>query len=154
MLEGNILTPQGWVLGRLHIQDGRIQRIEGEPCDPAGNADPYLLPGFIDLHVHGGGGRDIMEGGDAFATIARTHRRFGTTSLLATTMTAPREEIADILSQLGAYCRRSLEGGSRILGVHLEGPTSTPASSARSPTSPMPRCSRKSRTTCAARRSG
>ncbi len=72
MLEGNILTPQGWVLGRLHIQDGRIQRIEGEPCDPAGNADPYLLPGFIDLHVHGGGGRDIMEGGDAFATIART----------------------------------------------------------------------------------
>ncbi len=37
-------------------------------------------------------------------------------------MTAPREEIADILSQLGAYCRRSLEGGSRILGVHLEGP--------------------------------
>ncbi|VTP92999.1 N-acetylglucosamine-6-phosphate deacetylase [Pseudomonas aeruginosa] len=61
MLEGNILTPQGWVLGRLHIQDGRIQRIEGEPCDPAGNADPYLLPGFIDLHVHGGGGRDIME---------------------------------------------------------------------------------------------
>ena len=122
MLEGNILTPQGWVLGRLHIQDGRIQRIEGEPCDPAGNADPYLLPGFIDLHVHGGGGRDIMEGGDAFATIARTHRRFGTTSLLATTMTAPREEIADILSQLGAYCRRSLEGGSRILGVHLEGP--------------------------------
>ncbi|MEH7972100.1 N-acetylglucosamine-6-phosphate deacetylase, partial [Pseudomonas aeruginosa] len=121
MLEGNILTPQGWVLGRLHIQDGRIQRIEGEPCDPAGNADPYLLPGFIDLHVHGGGGRDIMEGGDAFATIARTHRRFGTTSLLATTMTAPREEIADILSQLGDYCRRSLEGGSRILGVHLEG---------------------------------
>ena len=74
-----------------------------------------------------------MEGGDAFATIARTHRRFGTTSLLATTMTAPREEIADILSQLGDYCRRSLEGGSRILGVHLEGPTSTPASSARSP---------------------
>ncbi len=63
-----------------------------------------------------------MEGGDAFATIARTHRRFGTTSLLATTMTAPREEIADILSQLGDYCRRSLEGGSRILGVHLEGP--------------------------------
>ncbi|HHG4296196.1 TPA: N-acetylglucosamine-6-phosphate deacetylase [Pseudomonas aeruginosa] len=122
MLEGNILTPQGWILGRLHIQDGRIQRIEGEPCDPAGNADPYLLPGFIDLHVHGGGGRDIMEGGDAFATIARTHRRFGTTSLLATTMTAPREEIADILSQLGDYCRRSLEGGSRILGVHLEGP--------------------------------
>lgn len=154
MLEGNILTPQGWVLGRLHIQDGRIQRIEGEPCDPAGNADPYLLPGFIDLHVHGGGGRDIMEGGDAFATIARTHRRFGTTSLLATTMTAPREEIADILSQLGAYCRRSLEGGSRILACTWKAPTSTPASSARSPTSPMPRCSRKSRTTCAARRSG
>lgn len=95
-----------------------------------------------------------MEGGDAFATIARTHRRFGTTSLLATTMTAPREEIADILSQLGAYCRRSLEGGSRILGVHLEGPYINSGKLGAQPNSPMPRCSRKSRTTCAARRSG
>ena len=48
-----------------------------------------ILPGFIDLHVHGGGGADVMEAGDAIQTITRTHARYGTTSLLATTMTAP-----------------------------------------------------------------
>lgn len=122
MLEGNILTAQGWIAGRLHIADGRIERIEGTPCNPDDNDAPYLLPGFIDLHVHGGGGRDIMEGRDAFASITRTHRRFGTTSLLATTMTAPKAEIAAVLSQLGEFCKAPLEGGARVLGVHLEGP--------------------------------
>ncbi|WXL27067.1 N-acetylglucosamine-6-phosphate deacetylase [Ectopseudomonas mendocina] len=122
MLEGNILTPDGWISGRLHIADGRIERIEGTPCNPDENDAPYLLPGFIDLHVHGGGGRDIMEGSDAFNTITRTHRRFGTTSLLATTMTAPRSEISGVLSELGEFCRRPLNGGARVLGVHLEGP--------------------------------
>jgi N-acetylglucosamine-6-phosphate deacetylase len=122
MLEGNILTPNGWISGRLHIADGRIEQIEGKPCAPEDNHAPYLLPGFIDLHVHGGGGRDIMEGSAAFATITRTHRRFGTTSLLATTMTAPNAEIARVLNQLGELCDAPLDGGSRVLGVHLEGP--------------------------------
>jgi N-acetylglucosamine-6-phosphate deacetylase len=126
MLEGNILTATGWVLGRLHLAHGRIAQIDGQPCDPASNNAPYLLPGFIDLHVHGGGGRDIMEGSSAFATIARTHRRFGTTSLLATTMTAPNIEIASVLAELGDYCDSPLEDGARVLGVHLEGPYINP----------------------------
>lgn len=120
MFEGSTLTLQGWVLDRLHTQGGRTQRIEGEPYDPAGNTDPYLLPGFTDLYVCGGGGRNVMEGSDAFVIIARTHRRFGTTSLLVITMTAPHEEVADIPSQLGDCCRRSLESGSWILGVRPE----------------------------------
>lgn len=122
MLQGNILTPQGWMVGRLHLQEGRIQRIEGSLGDPSHNDLPYLLPGFIDLHVHGGGGHDIMEGASAFAAIARTHLRFGTTSLLATTMTAPREEISVVLDALGNYCRAPRGKAARMLGVHLEGP--------------------------------
>lgn len=122
MLEGNILTPQGWIVGRLHLQDGHIQRIEGSLGDPSHNDLPYLLPGFIDLHVHGGGGHDIMEGAEAFASIARTHLRFGTTSLLATTMTAPRDEIAGVLAALGEYCQAPRGNAARVLGVHLEGP--------------------------------
>lgn len=122
MLEGNILTPMGWIVGSLHLQDGRIQRIEGSLGDPSHNDLPYLLPGFIDLHVHGGGGHDIMEGAAAFAAIARTHLRFGTTSLLATTMTAPREEISGVLGALGEYCQAPRGQAARVLGVHLEGP--------------------------------
>ncbi|KPA96509.1 MULTISPECIES: N-acetylglucosamine-6-phosphate deacetylase [Pseudomonas] len=126
MSEDNILTAQGWVRGRLIHRQGRVLRIEGEPCEPADNDLPYLLPGFIDLHVHGGGGRDIMQGGDAFETIARTHLRFGTTALLATTMTAPSEEIGAILAQLGPCCEQRPPGTARILGVHLEGPFINP----------------------------
>ncbi|NWB28736.1 N-acetylglucosamine-6-phosphate deacetylase [Pseudomonas gingeri] len=126
MSEDNILTPQGWIRGRLVHQAGKVQGIEGTACDPADNDLPYLLPGFIDLHVHGGGGKDIMQGGDAFETIARTHLRFGTTSLLATTMTAPPEEIGEILGQLGQYCEQRLPGTARVLGVHLEGPFINP----------------------------
>ncbi|WP_242495145.1 amidohydrolase family protein [Salinicola tamaricis] len=93
MLYGNILTPEGWRLGWLRWQAGRVTSIDGEAVDPTANDHPRLLPGFVDLHVHGGGGADAMEGGEAAATLARTHMRFGTTSLLVTTMTAPPAEI-------------------------------------------------------------
>ncbi|MCP3749771.1 N-acetylglucosamine-6-phosphate deacetylase [Pseudomonas sp. SBB6] len=126
MSEHNILTPTGWVRGRLLLRDGRVAAIDGQPCDPQSNDLPYLLPGFIDLHVHGGGGSDVMEGAKAFATIARTHVRFGTTSLLATTMTAPKEELTQVLGELGAYARQPRSNGARVLGVHLEGPYINP----------------------------
>lgn len=93
MLTGNILTPDGWIYGTLEFENGRVTAVSGAPADPAQNDAPYILPGFIDLHVHGGGGADVMEGRDALDTIARTHARYGTTSLLATTMTAPRDEL-------------------------------------------------------------
>ncbi|PNB40233.1 N-acetylglucosamine-6-phosphate deacetylase, partial [Pseudomonas sp. FW305-17] len=91
----------------------------GKPVDPASNDAPRILPGFIDLHVHGGGGADVMEGGAALATLARTHARFGTTSLLATTMTAPDAEIRRVLGEIDAYMREGSAGqGARVLGVH------------------------------------
>jgi N-acetylglucosamine-6-phosphate deacetylase len=127
-IEGNILTPSGWVHGALHLAaDGtRIAAIDGRPADPAGNTDPYILPGFIDLHVHGGAGRDMMEGGDAAHAIARLHARHGTTSLLATSMTAPLPDIRQALGAIGAACAARGPGEARILGVHLEGPYINP----------------------------
>ncbi|SDK80748.1 N-acetylglucosamine 6-phosphate deacetylase [Modicisalibacter muralis] len=122
MLHGNILTPDGWLLGELHWQDGRIQRIDGKPVDPASNDAPRILPGFIDLHVHGGGGADVMQGAAAIDTLARTHARFGTTSLLATTMTAPDAEIRRVLGEIDAFIASGEARGARVLGVHLEGP--------------------------------
>ncbi|KAF1031940.1 MAG: N-acetylgalactosamine-6-phosphate deacetylase [Pseudomonas sp.] len=126
MSQDNILTPQGWIRGRLVHHNGKVTAVEGTPCDPADNDLPYLLPGFIDLHVHGGGGKDIMEGTAAFDTITRTHVRFGTTSLLATTMTAPVAEISRVLEQLGHFCQTRPTGTARVLGVNLEGPYSSP----------------------------
>ena len=126
MSEANILTPQGWIRGYLVHHQGKVTAIHGTPCDPADNDLPYQLPGFIDLHVHGGGGKDIMQGNEAFETIARTHMRFGTTSLLATTMTAPSAEIRQVLEQLGQYARQRPVGSARVLGVHLEGPFINP----------------------------
>jgi N-acetylglucosamine-6-phosphate deacetylase len=125
-LEGRILTPAGALDGALRIgADGRIEAIEGTPVE-AGQvrtgAGPFILPGFIDLHVHGGAGRDVMEGGDAALQVARKHAEHGTTALLATTMTAPVEDLRVALEPVGALCRDSAPGGARILGMHLEGP--------------------------------
>jgi N-acetylglucosamine-6-phosphate deacetylase len=86
------------------------------------DTQPIVLPGFIDLHVHGGGGRDVMEGGDAALHVARRHARHGTTALLATTMTAPFEDLRDALSGVGTLCREGASGAARVLGMHLEGP--------------------------------
>ncbi|MDY0745155.1 N-acetylglucosamine-6-phosphate deacetylase [Paucibacter sp. R3-3] len=126
---GHVLTPQGFVRGRLAHEQGRIVAIEGTPVSEAEARSgelPLILPGFIDCHVHGGGGRDTMEGGDAAATIARMHARHGTTSMLATTMTAPLAEIQAALAALGPVCRERVPGAARVLGVHLEGPYINP----------------------------
>jgi N-acetylglucosamine-6-phosphate deacetylase len=120
-INGNILTPGGWVHGSIGFA-GRIGGISGGAADPSTNGDDYILPGFIDLHVHGGGGKDIMEGGDAPHVIAAMHAKHGTTSLLATTMTAPPNEIIAALKAIGAACAQRRPGAAHILGVHLEGP--------------------------------
>lgn len=129
--DGFVLTPAGFVRGVLEHQGGRITRIEGEAVTEYevrhGSRDlPLILPGFIDVHVHGGGGRDTMEGGDAARAIARLHVRHGTTSLLATTMTAPMDEIRAALAALGPVCREREPQAARVLGVHLEGPYINP----------------------------
>ena len=125
-LAGNVLTPEGWRLGEIRLEQGRIAAIEGAPVDPSNNDAPRLIPGFVDLHVHGGGGADAMEGREAVATLARTHLRFGTTSLLATTMTARPEEVRAVLGEISGYMEAPDPAASRVLGVHLEGPFINP----------------------------
>jgi N-acetylglucosamine-6-phosphate deacetylase len=124
-LQGHVLTPQGFVRGVLHVERGRIASVAGSPADEAAaraGSEPLLLPGFIDLHVHGGGGHDTMAGGAAVRELARTHARHGTTALLATTMTAPRDEIEGALRALAPEAAQRSAGAARVLGVHLEGP--------------------------------
>jgi N-acetylglucosamine-6-phosphate deacetylase len=120
-IKGNILTAAGWIRGEVTF-DERVLAITGGSIDPTLNGDDYIVPGFIDLHVHGGGGKDVMEGGDAVHTIAAIHARHGTTSMLATTMTAPPEDIDLALKGIGKAVANRGKGEARVLGVHLEGP--------------------------------
>lgn len=126
-ITGNLVTPDGILPhGALTIDDGKIVALAARPTSPADlAADGFLiLPGFVDLHVHGGGGADFMDGTpDAVRQVCRTHARFGTTSLLATTMTASRAATAAAVSAV----RQVVADGqnldeARIVGIHLEGP--------------------------------
>src|SRR5271170_3747723 len=120
-LSGNILGIAGWVRGRVGFGT-HVETVEGAPVDPAENEEPYVIPGFVDLHVHGGGGVDLMSGGDSVRTIARLHARFGTTAMLATTMSAPPSEVEAALKAVAARTESRPSGGARVIGVHLEGP--------------------------------
>ncbi len=121
-LEGSILTPDGWCRGRVRF-DTRIRAIEGTLGEPE---PPYILPGFVDLHVHGGGGAEVMEGEGAVRRVAGFHLRHGTTSLLATTVTAPPGELEAALRGVARAMAAPDTEGARILGVHLEGPFLSP----------------------------
>ena len=82
----------------------------------------YIVPGFIDIHIHGGAGSDFMDAtrGD-FETICRFHSRGGTTALLATTATAPLEEIQAALRMVREVQKNPV-AGAQVLGAHIEGP--------------------------------
>lgn len=129
-LKGYVLTPQGFVDGSIVFdEEGRVLGISGAPLDERAvreSAQPIVLPGFIDLHVHGAGGRDIMEGADAAVHVAQCHAAHGTTALLATTMTAPLADLEVAFSGLRACAAKRAPRAARILGVHLEGPYINP----------------------------
>lgn len=121
-LHGRLLTATGWMRGDIHF-DQRITAIDTAHEDRRDDHEvPLILPGFIDLHVHGAAGVDIMQGGDAGRTVARTHARHGTTALLGTTMTAHEDDIVQALAGLAAVIATRAPGTARMLGVHLEGP--------------------------------
>ncbi len=124
-LSGCILTPDGWIHGSLSFGK-HITAIDGDKVAAPRDDEPLVLPGFIDLHVHGGGGADVMDGNGAIDTVARLHARHGTTSLLATTMTAPRKDIEVALADVGRAMHERPAGAARVLGVHLEGPFISP----------------------------
>ncbi|TSB47347.1 N-acetylglucosamine-6-phosphate deacetylase [Alkalicoccobacillus porphyridii] len=86
------------------------------------------VPGFIDIHTHGAGGADAMDGNyDSFETMAKTLPQEGTTSFLATTMTQSKEAITKSLENAGQYILQQKKvRGAEVLGVHLEGPFINP----------------------------
>ena len=116
-MSGKILTSRGWVEGSISW-DKTIQEIV--PMSHVDNVT--IIPGFIDLHIHGGGGADIMDGSDAIDTVTRWHGRHGTTSIVPTTLTATNGATEEALSSIAEVAGRTLAVGSRVIGAHLEGP--------------------------------
>ena len=128
---GHILTPEGWInQGSVVFADGRIVEVSRsshifDKVDHTIDAhNMNVVPGGIDLHCHGGGGCDYMEGTEeAFRTATRTHMRHGTTAMFPTLSSATLPMIEHACETCDQLMR---EPGTPIMGLHLEGPYFNP----------------------------
>ena len=128
IINGHVITPQGIIAnGSVLVRDGIIIGVsdhdpeipEAMILDAGGR---YISPGFIDIHVHGGGGYDFMDNTvEAFLEIAKTHVRYGTTALFPTTLTGSTEDIIGTLRTYDKAYPLNVSG-SEFMGIHLEGP--------------------------------
>ncbi|WP_375484629.1 N-acetylglucosamine-6-phosphate deacetylase [uncultured Jatrophihabitans sp.] len=111
----------GWVA----VEDGLVTGVgSGVPPGPAERVAGWLVPGFVDLHVHGGGGHDLTASPADLDAAVAFHRTHGTTALLASLVTAPVEQLC---RQLSEVADRAEDPSSGVLGAHLEGPFLSPA---------------------------
>jgi N-acetylglucosamine-6-phosphate deacetylase len=128
IINGRIITPEKIIeKGNLLISDGIITEIsDKEISSKAGITidakENFISPGFIDIHVHGGGGSDFMDGTiKDFLTIGETHLQYGTTTLVPTTLSAGKENLLHILDTYRKASKENVKG-AQFLGMHIEGP--------------------------------
>lgn len=111
--------------GSVRVEDGRIVEIR-ETDEGKGDVDlkgKYLAPGIVDLHTHGSGGFDFMDGEESdIHGAAASLARFGTTTCLPTTLTSSDEELFSYLDNLRSAQKNRAKGECRMPGAHLEGP--------------------------------
>ncbi|MET3114555.1 N-acetylglucosamine-6-phosphate deacetylase [Pedobacter sp. CG_S7] len=128
IINGRIITPLRIINGGTllisgttisAVSEGDIEAPDAEVIDAGGN---YISPGFIDIHVHGGGGHDFMDGEeDAFLKIAEIHAKYGTTAMVPTTLTCKKEDLLQAIDLYTLAHKRNTKG-AQFLGMHLEGP--------------------------------
>ena len=110
----DILSESGKIAAIGKIIAGGDTEIDATGC--------YVLPGFVDVHVHGGGGADFMDATpEAFATAVKAHLKHGTTTLVPTAMSATEQDLTDFLCCFNTF-KNTSEYASVTPGVHLEGP--------------------------------
>lgn len=125
---GQVITPTGIIGGgTILVDNGKIIAVSASNIDVPGAMEidangKYVSPGFIDIHLHGGGGHDFMDNTvEAFLTIANTHARYGTTAMLPTTLTSSKEDLLETL-RIYELADKENVNGSQFIGMHLEGP--------------------------------
>lgn len=125
LANGRLVTPDGIVDGWLETAGATITAVgPGEPPRPADRdvAGQWVVPGFVDIHVHGGAGADFTTGSSEQARrIVALHRRHGTTTMLASLVTADVETMAASIDALAG-----LVDEGELAGIHLEGPFLAP----------------------------
>jgi len=131
---GRVLTPTSEISDAgILLRDGVIEAIgpRSSLSLPAGArevpaTEKTAVPGFIDIHIHGAGGRDVMEAtGDALGGVTRKVAEFGTTSLLATTITGGPDDICRAAAGISLYITQqhaANQARAEVLGIHFEGP--------------------------------
>lgn len=135
---GRALTPTTEIVDAgLLIRDGVIEALGPrsdmllpEGAQEISAVDKIAIPGFLDVHIHGAGGRDVMEGNsDALAAVTRTVARHGTTSFVATTVTASPDDTLRSVVGIAHYIAEQHETDdvrAEVLGIHFEGPFLSP----------------------------
>lgn len=131
LTNGMIHTEKGSVNGHIIIEESHIKAVqEGPYSGPLETIDlesKHVLPGFIDIHIHGGYGEDFMDANAlGLHHLSRSLLSEGTTSYLATTMTQSTEAIKTALDTLKTYHAQQLPHDAEMLGIHLEGPFISP----------------------------
>ncbi|WP_344863172.1 N-acetylglucosamine-6-phosphate deacetylase [Planomonospora alba] len=120
LADARVVTPGGVHDGWLTIEDGRITHVgRGTAPGPGlGLGGRYVVPGFVDIHNHGGAGASFPTGDPGQAhRAAALHARHGTTTLVASLVTAPLDHLTRAVSALADLCEDGL-----LAGIHLEGP--------------------------------
>jgi N-acetylglucosamine-6-phosphate deacetylase len=129
---GRVVTPNGVREVDVVIRGEQIVAVEpprarSEDAEVVDLAGRWALPGFVDLHVHGGDGAQCnTAAADDVQRVARFHARHGTTSLLATTVAAPIDDLLAALAAIRAAAAAPAPGAAEVLGAHLEGPFLSP----------------------------
>jgi len=125
-LTGRLVLDDRVATGRIVIEDGQIAeaRLDGSPgSGDAGGGDGVLVaPGFVDVHVHGGGGHDAMGDEDALSGMARHLLRHGVTSFLPTAVAAPLDRLTAFADRVRRWLPIAPDDGAEPLGFDLEGP--------------------------------
>ena len=132
-----MLLQNGWVFldGKFRKTDVRLENgviretgglspLPGEAIRDCGGR--YVLPGFVDIHIHGYGGADCMRGEADVRRMARGLREAGVAAFVPTTMSAPAEETRAALSGIQAVRDRREKDGAAVLGAHMEAPFLAP----------------------------
>lgn len=126
LTNAKIVLPDRIINGAIVLRDGKIKKIyEGTMFGELGGIDVegrYVVPGFIDVHIHGAGGADAMDNSEeALRTISKFIVKHGTTNFLATTLTSDKETLKEVLEKIGKLQNERIEGAN-IFGAHMEGP--------------------------------